>query len=156
MRLDTHTLSGRALDWAVAYCVCLKASDGKPVLARDLANTAIANDGAHFSGMDSFAGPLIDKAGISTRKDPKSGLWYAMGMDDSGSGETVRWSEFTFRNGIRYGTMAHEIARRRQRFVGNTRLEAAMRCFVASELGGIVDVPPKVGKVAKVSADLVS
>lgn len=76
-------------------------------------------------------GPIIEQTGIATRKHRGSNTWYAMAMDDAGDCEMVRWNEYTFKDGERYGKLSYEVRSRLQRFEGDTQLLAAMRCFVA-------------------------
>lgn len=121
MKLKTSELQGRALNWAVRQAVGPRFSDY--VEERD-----------NFSTCWSKGGPVIDHAGIAFRKS--KGKWYAMMSEDLGDGERAHWTQFTFR-----GVPRTRNTSRRCRFDGPTALIAAMRCFVASELGDEVEIP---------------
>lgn len=79
-------------------------------------------------------GPIKEREGIATRRS--KGKWYAMLSDDLGDGERAQWCLYTFR-GVPKGASTS----RRCRFDGDTELQAAMRCYVASKLGDEAEVP---------------
>src|SRR5690606_41902190 len=78
-----------------------------------------------FSSDWALAGPITEREGIATRAiRPVSG--------DNGYIFTRRWSAEMFR---------FPGGPRRSVAYGTTPLVAAMRCYVASKLGGVVDIP---------------
>lgn len=113
MHIDTHTLTGPALDWAVSI-----ANGDKAETLRYYPSTrsvvALLGHGMvgsrRFSEDYSLAGPLMEKHGIAVRR-ASSGRWFA-----------TYWYETV-------------------RYDGATMLEAAMRCYAASMLGPQVDIP---------------
>jgi len=84
-------------------------------------------------------GPLIEREGIATRKHKKTGVWYALSLDDAGDNQCMDWVEFTARGGKRYGPMSYQVDKRLQRYSGKTQLIAAMRCIVAAKFGEEVE-----------------
>lgn len=70
-------LEGSALDWAVLYARTLKAVNGKPVLARDLASTGLRNGAASASTNWSVCGPLIADESIEIKQFKDGGEWLA-------------------------------------------------------------------------------
>jgi hypothetical protein len=121
--MKTSELIGPALDWAVAKC--------EGVSAESWHHYYIGTDPGDYSGdRYSFStnwsqgGPIIEREDISFRKyykpgSPAHGTCYARVCRESG--EKIWWHK---------GDMK-----------GPTTLIAAMRCYVASELGDEVDVP---------------
>lgn len=133
--VKTQDLAGPALNWAVAKCEGMDVSiNGKRVW---IGSKRPFDPSASWSD----AGPIIGREGIATRKHRASGTWYAMALDDIGDSQTANWAEMTARGGERYGAYYYQVHKRRQRFHGPTTLVAAMRCFVASQLGAEVEVP---------------
>lgn len=112
MKTKTAGLTGAALDWAVIYAQCLEATEGKPILARDLADIALRNGATSATTDWSKGGPIIERDGITLRSCIDGAAWDA----ELAYEETILAS-------------------------GPTPLIAAMRCFVASKLGDEVDVP---------------
>lgn len=149
MKIKTHELTGRALDWAVAV------ADGRTISYDGIAywvsderghgpiGPSISAAGRLCGYSPSTQGgdghPIIDREGIQLRAIRKpghsfDGLWLAKPCS-SDTGETVRWVEFPFKD-----------PNRRRFWRGESSLIAAMRCFVASELGPEVDVPAELLK----------
>lgn len=151
----THELNGRALDWAVAYARALGMVNGNNMLASKMAS-AITHDGGHYSSDYIWGGPIIDEAGIATRRHPTSNKWYAMSQSDAGGDERMNWSECSYNGGERYGTQSYQVNKRRKRFEGETRLVAALRCYVAAIVGPSIDVPQSMldTQTANSSSDL--
>lgn len=117
MKIRTSDLIGAALDWAVAKYEgnhITFAPDGLP-----------SGQWEMYSSNWSLAGPIIEREGIATREiPPVSG--------DNGCIVTRRWIAEMFR--IPGGP-------RRSVAYGTTPLVAAMRCYVASKLGEVVEIP---------------
>lgn len=130
MKIKTSELTGDALNWAVAMCLgwAWKADDkGKIILARPYPQglKAVVN----ATGMKtlalkrfqatanwSIAGPIIEREGINLdnyAKNPQWSAWTPAPERESGEAQAY----------------------------GPTPLIAAMRCYVASQLGDEVDVP---------------
>ena len=116
LTLNTSELTGAALDWAIAKC------EGKPVAKNDrwvidIDLDTILIDGIHFQPSTDWsqAGPIIHKEGILVGPSPFPGDDYAACI---GSG----WDEGKFTQS------------------GSTPLIAAMRCFVESKLGPLIEV----------------
>lgn len=114
MKIKTSELIGPALDWAVGYARCLTATNGKPILARDLMDAAVRNGMSSPSTDWAQGGPIKTQERISTQIK-HDGWWVACiyNMNDDPT----------------YIQLAH------------SELVAAMRCLVASKLGDEVDVP---------------
>jgi len=140
----TTELQGSALDWAVAQV------EGRttriylcPIGDHYAVAAQVLGGDLEHAWMPSLAwdqgGPLIDKYGIALRQS--KGVWYAMTSADLGNGERAPWVEFTYRDGVRYGTQSYEVKPRQQRFKGPIALIAACRAIVASKLGDTVQVP---------------
>ncbi len=117
--MKTNELTGPALDWAVAKCEGWDDGEGYESTKDDW---LMVRDGAgRFLGKDSDlaystdwpqGGPIIEREGMTIALDGCG--WEARHYD----GESEPWV-----------------------LVGPTPLIAAMRCFVASQLGDEVDVP---------------
>lgn len=108
-------LEGAALDWAVAFAMCLEANNGRVIQARDLADRALRN-GPAFSTDSSFLGRLIAREGMTV------GPWTT--------------SPFAAHLGP-----AEAVSSANPRIVGPTPLVAALRCYVVSKVGDTVWVP---------------
>lgn len=134
--VSTTELVGRALDWAVATCEGMEptVTDGRRIWIG-----AKRPFDPSISWAD--AGPIIAREAIGLRKHTRSNLWFAMRSADMGDGQTVDWAELTIRGGEPYGAFSYQVSKRQQRFHGHTALVAAMRCFVATKLGTVVEVP---------------
>ena len=136
----TKTLTGRPLDWATATAL-----KREPVY--DMTSHGVLwpgwwlRAGGEYQQMPFYTrdfadgGPILEQAGIATRKG-SNGVWYAMLSSDLGDGEGARWSQFTFKNVPKTASTSREC-----RFTGSSQLEAGLRCWVASKMGGVVDVP---------------
>ena len=116
MKLKTSTLTGPALDWAVAKC------ENEEVLicgpsVRSIWTNSLDPEELNYSTDWSQAGPIIERDFID------------LGGDEYLSGQDHAWEATVMRNATGY--VKH----------GPTPLIAAMRCFVASKLGDEVDVP---------------
>jgi hypothetical protein len=136
-KVAVATLIGRPLDWAVARCERMDTAI-TPSLSGGWNSVA---DGFRPSTDPAWGHPIIDREGIATRKHKKSGVWYALALDDAGDNQQMDWVEFTARGGQRYGAASYQVHKRQQRFEGPTSLVAAMRCHVARNLGAEIDVP---------------
>lgn len=116
MNIKTYELTGFALDWAVA-----KAEGHTEDCNSWLYEATLTEieEGSFKPSTDwSQGGPIIEREGISIAHKPidARGLWHAvMGKN-------------------RFLSPDYE-------GFGETPLTAAMRCFVAKELGGTVDIP---------------
>ena len=118
MRLKTSTLTGPALNWAVAKC--------------EEANVYVTQNGLDWMDVDR------DHNGNWIKYDPST--------DWSQGGPIIE------RENIEIGRTPVEWRAQRYDFIrvayGPTPLVAAMRCYVASELGDEVDVPDEIGGAA--------
>lgn len=122
-RVKTADLTGPALDWAVAKALGIRTYIGRYehtltgpcILDADLVD--MQTDGEQelkHSRSWAQGGPIIERERLSTNYSGYKGRpWYA----------------------------THPNAGRKAQMDGPTPLIAAMRCFVASKLGGEVDVP---------------
>ncbi len=138
--VDVNQLSGSALNWAVAMCQGYRDLD----IWHTGAITSRADNGlttTHCYDSSLMGLRIVEQAGIATRRHSQSGTWYAMSQADIGDGTSPSWAEFTARGGERYGVYSYQVHKRRQRFDGETMLEAAMRCYVASKMGSSIEVP---------------
>jgi hypothetical protein len=116
MKMKTSELQGAALDWAVAKCegdefVIL---DGK-VFIPDCDGV---DDPYHYRPSVSYndGGPIIEREGMALNMEDTHEWRAAMWWDDEDSKGDIL-------------------------MVGPTPLIAAMRCYVASQLGDEVDIP---------------
>jgi len=115
--MKTSELIGSALDWAVVYVRCLEATNGKPVLARDMANRAYKNGICEYSTDWAQGGPIIEREKIT--------IAYLK------INEVIQWEARYFDDKGRFRSMEY----------GTTPLIAAMRCFCASKLGDEIEIP---------------
>ena len=128
MKINTGGLSGAALDWAVIVAEHGKHDANNPRHVEHFKNIRGGHplhQQAHYSTNWAQGGPIIEREGIATREiPPVSG--------DNGYIFTRRWiaEMFRFPGGPRRAVA-----------YGTTPLVAAMRCYVASKLGGVVDIP---------------
>ena len=116
MKINTSTLMGAALDWAVAKCNGTLGYYVQPNAKRGTTLWKVIPSTRRYSTTWAFGGPIIDRERISVL--PFDGRWEAR--------------------------CAASITRTPARFIerrGPTPLVAAMRCYVASKLGDTVDVP---------------
>lgn len=123
MKIKVSEATPIQLDWLVAKCEYPN-SQGMVYCRNDQVETAW--HGRYSPSTDwSQGGSIIEREDISFRKyhNPKStahGTYYAKVCRESGS--MVQWSD-------------------KRDFTGPTPLIAAMRCYVASKLGGEVEIP---------------
>jgi hypothetical protein len=123
MKIKTNELTDRALDWAVAKCegpnsVASCYYDDQPLWLEE----APANEWSPSIDWNQ-GGPIIERERIDVtwHIDHWTAMWWA---DNSG--------------------MAKDQAQRfkhNRQHSGPTPLVAAMRCYVASKLGDIIDIP---------------
>lgn len=128
MKVKTSELNGVALDWAVGYARCLTATNGKPILARDLMDAAMRNGMSSPSTDWAQGGPIIESELIHTY--PR----FTAGRTEGGSDvyQQDGWAAYVT-------PPAFWVTPRP--FTGPTPLTAAMRCFCCAKIGDIVDVP---------------
>lgn len=126
--------SGAVLDWLVAKCEGegIRVEGGKVRFAL----SQFMPDYDLYSPSTDWGqgGPIKEREGIATRRS--KGKWYAMLSSDLGDGERAQWCKFTF-----IGVPKGASTSRRCLFDGETELQAAMRCYVASKLGDTAEVP---------------
>jgi len=119
MKIQTQDLTGAALDWAVAKCEEVVNGD-------DLDVGFILEGGYSPSTNWAQAGPIIEREKITITGEGfpwwecQKG-WYAH------IGDLYTWGD--------------ALLLRHWRQPGDTPLEAAMRCYVASKLGREVEIP---------------
>ena len=129
MKIQVSEASGPVLDWMVGYARCLAATDGKPVLARDLMDAAVRNGMASPSTDWSQGGPIIEREEIEI-----------VNIVHVFQGQHLRWRKSVLRPKFTFQNYTSRMAEPVEA-IGPTPLVAAMRCFVASKLGDEVDVP---------------
>lgn len=146
MKKNASELCDRALDYAVALALGTNVHFDDRRLLVEIPNI-IGRDFATGWGYKPFRPSqgalgenIIDREGIATRRDSK-GRWFAMLSSDLGDGQAASWVKETCRGGERYGPASFQVHKRQIRFEGDTRLQAAMRAFVAAKLGAVIDVP---------------
>lgn len=88
MKIKTSELIGPALDWAVIYAQCLEATEGKPILARDLADIALRNGATSATTDWSKGGPIIERELISVSSQTNGHSWAAKGAHNYSYGPT--------------------------------------------------------------------
>lgn len=118
-------LAGAALDWAVSKC------RGKLIT---FDNYGPSGQWEMYSTNAAQSMPIIEENGIALRRHSR-GTWYAMRSAELGDSEGSRWSDVTFRG------VAANRPPRRVRYEGGTAAIAALRCYVASEMGEEIEVP---------------
>ena len=119
-KIKTADLTDLALDWAVAKCAKITIEKlGNDLRLREL----MAGDHPVWHPSDNWSqgGPIIEREGISLRREPTGG-WYA-------------FKNFSLCTELPFTHCAAFDAG------GDTALEAAMRCYVASKMGEEVNVP---------------
>lgn len=125
MRIKTSDLTGAALAYMVNVC-----EGFTPKFARNSFGCMVLLNGIDPLGWNE-GGPIIDREGISLRPIRKAGHeldGQCLAAYDHGN----------------TGTMVHWVKRTdwpKHYFIGPTPPIAGMRCFVASRLGEVVDVP---------------
>lgn len=122
MKIKTSELSGAALDWAVAKC------EDRDMYIDELGEVCFRDgDFGDYSSDWSQGGPIIERFQES---ETTFCLFFNPYKDHPEYGNSRPWSaEYSGR-----------ISR------GETLLIAAMRCYVASKLGDIVDIPEELLK----------
>jgi hypothetical protein len=113
MKIKTSELSGAALDWAVAKCEGWTGSPRSMVIFKHQNQT---RQGYCYSLDWAQAGPIIEREKIEWQWLPRSNQYGARKPSLGGLNRTFCMD-------------------------GPTILVAAMRCYVASQLGDEVDVP---------------
>lgn len=126
--VKTDTLDGAALDWAVGFARSLAATDGKPVLARDLMAKAMKNGMASPSTDWAQGGPLIERHDIWVRP-------FTAHM--SPESEHLRVDE----NKRIMASLRCPVQKMNFSAFGPTYLIAAMRCYLLGALGKEIEVP---------------
>jgi Protein of unknown function (DUF2591) len=124
-QLKTAELTGAALDWAVAKCETPSGRDNHETFLRDY----LIGFSTAYSTTWSQGGPIIEREGIS--------LVYVNGTD-------LLWSAIKYTNFEPWVDGSYHLPTGKERSYtgdGPTPLIAAMRCFVASRLGDVVEVP---------------
>lgn len=131
--ITVNEAEGAVLDWLVAKCEYLPRCPQES-MANAFASRSVRL-GIGYSTNPAQAWPIIDREGINLRSIRKpghsmDGTWLA--MPANGNTDTkVYWVEFLFEDHSRPWARGH----------GPTSLIAAMRCYVSSKLGGIVEIP---------------
>lgn len=117
MQIKTNELTGAALDWAV--CMALGRTDMR-IDPDD--GDMVAQDVFDYTTDWAQGGPIIEREGITLDYDAydQDKLWEARHYASDG---TLLNNEY-----------------------GPTPLIAAMRCYVASKLGDVVDIPEELCK----------
>lgn len=132
MKIKTSELIGPALDWVVASIEALPKDRlhlfyGKPAIDRECLGR-IDTLRCEFSTNWAQGGPIIERMGINLSVDYQ---------DDALSNDMVAigWKGNLWNNSV-LGTSGFL-----QWAYGPTPLIAAMRCYVLSKLGDVVDIP---------------
>ena len=117
--MKTSELTGAALDWAVAKC---ENGDGGALLRNGIPFITQWHNTPFFPSRNWVqGGPIIEREFITLRTNAcVSGHWSAF-IDFGGSNTNVK-----------------------ARQSGPTPLIAAMRCYVASKLGGEIEIPAEI------------
>lgn len=110
-QVNTADLTGTALDWAVTKC------EGKAVSL--LGGDVVWREVLAYSTKWAYGGPIIEREWVSVVKVDRS-------LDDSMAPHHACWCAHIDGIYCRYGDSA---------------LTAAMRCYVASKLGDVIDIP---------------
>ena len=123
MKVKVHEAVGKVLDWAVAKCLVINSCKDAPEMADKLVALIDYEQMGNASTDWAQGGPIIEREGISLTQfkegevEPDDeGVWCAAYVRED-FGDDSRSS------------------------IGPTPLIAAMRCFVCSRLGEIVEVP---------------
>ena len=113
MKRKTSELTDLTLDWAVAKCQGHPGAESTRCGFEDGYGSGRVFGAPNYSGDWSLGGPIMDAAEIDS---------------------------YLYERGSPFGYIA-EITGTRAKGKGPTRLIAAMRCYVANEMGYEVDVP---------------
>lgn len=116
MKIKTSELTGAALDWAVS------------VAEQNVGWELEGEDRDHYSSRWDHGGPIIEREDINVARHTRSEITESQQEAYRKDG----WTAFTT-------VTAYWMTPIRQ--FGPTPLIAAMRCYVASNLGDVVDVP---------------
>ena len=136
MKIKTQDLQGAALDWAVA----LAAGYDEGWLRRQLQNPNPATRAIPRLSSDwAEAGPLIEKLDINIQRRTHAET-------------TERGQEIYRKNGWTASTTPTAYWMTPVRAFGTTPLEAAMRCYIAKEIGEEVEVPDALCAEVKTAA----
>jgi len=119
MKVKTSELTGVALDYAVSKCD----ERSEPELLNDFATAWFTWGNAHYSTDWAHGGPIIEREKIGLFKG--NPLYFPEGNENGDYYEDL-W-----------------IA---GKYHGQTPLIAAMRCYVASQLGDEVDIPEELNE----------
>jgi hypothetical protein len=122
MKIKTSELQGAALDWAVEYALLSHVANAE--MRYSVASMRQRTTGVGYSTNWAIGGPLIEREEINLIC-PKGGDFW----DARESGLTA--------------------ALEGKYYKGKTPLEAAMRCYVASELGNEVDIPDELTELGE-------
>lgn len=116
MKINTHELTGAALDWAVAHCAGYKDWDGECFTnSPDGEPCALFLDNYRPSEYWSQGGPLIQQALLVVSPHPAHD-WICRAYMDTTT------------------------------YKGSTPLIAAMRCYVVQNVGDEIDIPEEVAQ----------
>ena len=118
--MKTRDLIGDPLNYAVILAKFPKAFENKPSIKNIVVNYP-------YSTVWNLAGPIIEREKLELT------YWHA-------NPATLKWCSSTHQN-LKYDERGDYINGSNFEHMGPTPLIAAMRCFVASKLGGEVDVP---------------
>lgn len=138
MKLNTNELIGPALDWAVAKCGghSLPPFPGRSGVRECWINVSPAGHDVFAPSTDwTQGGPIIEEEEIAIFKAPE--------LQSSPSNIPAIWAACLSGEHTWIDTSADE------EITGPTPLVAAMRCYVASRLGGEVDVPDELCATTK-------
>ncbi len=142
MKIKVTDADGPPLDWMVAMALgtphfWFVTKNGKPagpgVVLKG--NSDYSNKEVSYSTNVAHGGGIQELAGIATRK-LSNGTWLAMLSSDLGDGDGAHWNMYTFNDVPKTASTSRQC-----RFEGQTQLKAVCRCFVASVLGAVVEVP---------------
>lgn len=125
-QVKTSDLSGAALDWAVAKCEGTLGFYVQPNDKRGTTKWEVIPSTRRYSTNWAQGGPIIDANDIAISPLP-DGLWRAYIPDG------VQW--------VPRGELGMEVFKWTHKGEGYHPLIAAMRCFVASKLGDVVEIP---------------
>lgn len=118
MQVKTSELTGAALDWAVAKCENMLGYYVQPNEKRGTTKWEVLPCTRRYSTNWIHGGPIIDREKIAIRPHVH---------------DTQHWS--ADRPLIAFNERLSSFS------TGDTALIAAMRCFVLSKLGNVVDIP---------------
>jgi hypothetical protein len=126
MNIETSKLIDKALDWAVAKCKGTLGHYVQPNEKRGTVKWKITPSTRRYSTNWMQGGPIIEREGIAMSSTP-DGLWAAYAH----AGTRL----------VQHGGQAVEVFNWTYKQQGHSPLIAAMRCYVSSKLGDIVEIP---------------